>query len=516
MKKLIIASAILLAGCGAKQATDPNSQQVPATGDQPAVQSATQAQGQGASPAQTAYQNQPPQYSRNRDRGQQPDQQYDPSSQQEYSPPQEQPVVSVYLDPPLEEPAPVQVSWAPPPMLVETPPPPPSDEDVWTGGYWAWEGNWVWAHGRWAPPPRHGYRWNNPYYEHRGDSVVFVNGYWGAPGTTFVAPSLNVNIALAVIAVGILAGPRPEGPAGVFIPPPPGSRFGLIVPAPMGTSPAVVTGAPPIVRVGMHVTINNNNVNNTRISNVTNVTNITNVTVVAPASATANGRAVEAAVSGIPHLAAAQVPVVKAVAPMPASSKAIPAYVAGRPPIALPAPQIVRPVVPASFAQPVQHDQPNTPSHQQGELPGHPEKAPMEKMTPTPIQPNPPVIAPQAHNAVPAPAAHPTPEIHAGPQERRPEAQAPAHSEPPVPITHPAPEAEVHPKPNAGQPQKMVPNQEHPVAKEEKPVPQVNHPAPPTLPKPVQPPAKPQPLEQHKPEQKNPKEIKADEKHDKE
>ena len=61
------------------------------------------------------------------------------------------PVVSVYVDPPLEQPAPIAVQWAPPPMLVEVPPPQPYPDAIWTGGYWAWEGRWFWSAGRWAP-----------------------------------------------------------------------------------------------------------------------------------------------------------------------------------------------------------------------------------------------------------------------------------------------------------------------------------------------------------------------------
>src|SRR5437879_487050 len=34
-------------------------------------------------------------------------------------------VVSVYEEPPLAEPAPIAIGWAPPPMLVEVPPPAP-------------------------------------------------------------------------------------------------------------------------------------------------------------------------------------------------------------------------------------------------------------------------------------------------------------------------------------------------------------------------------------------------------
>lgn len=263
-----------------------------------------------------------------------------------YQVPPPQQVVSVYVEPPLLQPPPVRVAWAPPPMLVESPPPMPYDGAVWIGGYWVWEGNWVWAHGRWAPPPRSGYAWVHPYYENRGGSVVFVSGFWAAPGVSFVAPSLSINIAFGAVAAGVLAGPRPIGPEGVFVPPPPGSHVGLIVPAPIGTPPAVVMSAPPIVREGMHISINNNSttVNNnvSSVRNVTNVTNITRVTIIAPANATANGQPVNASVPMQPHLAAAMSPVVKALAPEPVSTTPISTYVPGRPAVVLPPAQTVR------------------------------------------------------------------------------------------------------------------------------------------------------------------------------
>lgn len=51
-------------------------------------------------------------------------------------PPPQPPVVSVYVEPPLVQPAPIAIEIAPPPMLVEVPPPQPFVEAVWTGGYW--------------------------------------------------------------------------------------------------------------------------------------------------------------------------------------------------------------------------------------------------------------------------------------------------------------------------------------------------------------------------------------------
>jgi hypothetical protein len=310
-----------------------------------------------------------------------------PPAPEVYRIPAPLPVVSIYVEPPLYQPPPIRIAWAPPPMLVEIPPPLPYFGAVWTGGYWVWEGNWVWARGRWVAPPRPDYAWVNPYYEHRAGSVIFVNGFWAAPGVSFMAPSLNLNIAFGVVAAGIVAGPRPMGPEGVFIPAPPGSYAGLIVPAPIGTAPAVVTGAPPIIRTGMRVNV----VNNNTVTTTNNVTNVTNVNIVAPASATASGQAVNTAIPAQPHLAAAMSPVVRAFAPEPASAKPIPALVPGRAAIVLPTAQMVHPdMLPAAL-------------HQHASVQGHQPQAAQGAVSPQSI----PLPAP--HTAVPA--AAPTSQI---------------------------------------------------------------------------------------------------------
>ena len=230
------------------------------------------------------------------------------------------PIYSAYR-PPLSQPEPIAVPWAPPPMLVEAPPPPPSPDARWTGGYWVWHDRWAWAPGRWAEPPRPQYHWVPPYYEHRRDRVVFVDGFWSPPGRSFVPPPSNLTIALAVIGAGIAQGRPPVGPEGVFVPPPPGSRRGLIVMAPVGTAPAVVTGAPPIIAPGMRVSNNvtninrtTNNINRSTVVNNDNrsttvVNNITNVTIEAPPNSTADHRPVRVSVPAQAHLAAAQPPV---------------------------------------------------------------------------------------------------------------------------------------------------------------------------------------------------------------
>jgi len=235
----------------------------------------------------------------------------------------QQQVVSVYVDPPLEQPAPVAVDWAPPPMLVEEVPPPPYQDAVWTGGYWGWQGRWVWCAGRWARPPRAGYRWHEPYYEHRHDKVVYVPAYWQPPDRHFIAPAAGVAIAAAVIAVGVHAGHHADGPQGVFVPPPPGSRPGIIVPAPVNTPPRVVVGAPPVVNVGMRVNGNVENNSHNVTNNVTNITNVRNVTIIAPATATANRQDFHQAVVADPHRPIPAVAGTRPTAPLPRSTWAL-------------------------------------------------------------------------------------------------------------------------------------------------------------------------------------------------
>jgi hypothetical protein len=186
-------------------------------------------------------------------------------------------------------------------MRGESPAPRPAPDAVWTGGYWVWHEGWSWAPGRWAEPPRPRYHWVPPYYEHRHDRVLFVDGFWSPPGVAFAPPPPNLSIALAVVGAGILAGRPAIGPEGAFVPPPPGSRLGLIVPAPPGTAPAVVMHAPAIVEGGMRVTRGSG----TGVGEVRDTTIVDDVTIVAPASATADHRDVRLAVPAQARLAAA-------------------------------------------------------------------------------------------------------------------------------------------------------------------------------------------------------------------
>jgi hypothetical protein len=319
-------------------------------------------------------------------------------------------VVSMYIDAPEYQPEPVAIAWAPPPMLVEDVPPPPDPDAVWTGGYWTWQGDWVWCAGRWVDPPRREFVWVQPYYEHREDRVIFIPGFWSTPEAEFFVPAMDRHIAWAYVNEGVVIGPPPEGPFGIFVPPPPGSRPGLIIPAPIGTPPAVVISAPPVMAVGMRISGTvaldaHRSINDNRVASVpvASLRRVANVTVQAPAAATANGRAFQAQVPHQANLAAALHPQVVARAPQPVSRTAVAAYVPGRTVAALPPPQKVQglPPVPSHGAATVPQAQraqmahaPMTPTEaRQAHAGGHD----MEHLPPTAAGPQ---------GAHPAPAAN--------------------------------------------------------------------------------------------------------------
>jgi hypothetical protein len=219
----------------------------------------------------------------------------------------------------------------------------------------------------------------------------------------------------------------------------------MIIPAPIGTSPAVVTSAPPVVAVGMRVTVNNTNVTNvsnvhntTVINNVT--TNITNVTIVAPPTATANHQAVNAQVPAQAHLAAALPPVVKAQAPEPASTKPLQAYRPGQGAIALPPAQkvIVNPPRPVEAARVTS---PPAPPPKANEVPPKPNEVrakPNEVTATHAAETSKPAVAPAprpevAHDKVsPPPVAHEPVKPPAAPKtllSKAPEKKPPVDSE---------------------------------------------------------------------------------------
>ena len=265
------------------------------------------------------------------------------------------PTLPVYSDyrPSLAQPRPIAAPWAPPPLLGDAIPPQPSPDAWWTGGYWVWRQQWVWAPGRWARPPRPDYRWMPPYYEHRDDRVIFVDGFWSAPGVAFVRPAATRSIASAAVGAGVATGRPPVGPEGPFVPSPPGSRQGLIVPAPIGTPPSVVRGAPAIVAPGMRITQDDDNsVHDTVIDRNTTIhrdttidrhdtiaNRITHVTIEAPASATVDHRAVHDAVAPRMQLAAGMQAIPQSAPPVVAPSVVAPSPkvatepAPGRPPV---------------------------------------------------------------------------------------------------------------------------------------------------------------------------------------
>jgi hypothetical protein len=347
-----------------------------------------------------------------------------------WTPPPAQPAISVYIDPPLVQPEPVLVDVAPPPMLVEAPPQQPMPEAVWVGGYWSWQGRWVWCAGRWLPPPQPGYHWTQPYYEHRDGAVVFVAGHWAAAGVSFAPPAPGLHLSLQV---SIGGGARPIGPAGVFVPPPPGSRPGLVIPAPIGTPPAVVVSAPPVVNVGMRVT-NNISRNNTTVTNISNVTNITNVTVVAPPTATADGKAFQTHVPAQAHLAAALPARVHAQAPRPADPNPVASFSTSHPSPVLPAAQTVHLEATRHAAMPEPHATPAQPTATQGAEPALPPAASPRGMTEAPtskaqpaFQPSPPRPPEDRLPEYRPPAPQPSHPQQPGPQGLH---QLPSHPEP--------------------------------------------------------------------------------------
>ncbi len=159
-----------------------------------------------------------------------------------------QSVRSVYFEPPVGQPQAVAMGWEPPPLLVEVPPPPPYPGLVWTGGYWTWERGWIWARGRWMAPPRPGYHYVQPYYERRGDVVVFVNAHWAQPQAKFIPPPRSIRIPVEQPAPGA-HGERLHGPQGAFTPPPPRTNRDDHAPAEKRNPPppVYVNASPPHV-----------------------------------------------------------------------------------------------------------------------------------------------------------------------------------------------------------------------------------------------------------------------------
>src|SRR6202789_3976480 len=74
----------------------------------------------------------------------------------------------------------ISASMAPPALPTADQPPCPEDGDLWTPGYWAWDGAaYYWVPGVWESPPRVGVFWTPSYWAYAGTVFVFHRGYWG-------------------------------------------------------------------------------------------------------------------------------------------------------------------------------------------------------------------------------------------------------------------------------------------------------------------------------------------------
>ena len=74
----------------------------------------------------------------------------------------------------------ISASMAPPELPAADQPPCPEDGDLWTPGYWAWDGAaYYWVPGVWESPPSVGVFWTPNYWAYAGTVFVFHRGYWG-------------------------------------------------------------------------------------------------------------------------------------------------------------------------------------------------------------------------------------------------------------------------------------------------------------------------------------------------
>jgi hypothetical protein len=74
----------------------------------------------------------------------------------------------------------VYADEAPPPLPEYDQPPIPADGDVWTPGYWSWNGyEYFWVPGTWVEPPQVGLLWTPGYWAFTGGVYAFHRGYWG-------------------------------------------------------------------------------------------------------------------------------------------------------------------------------------------------------------------------------------------------------------------------------------------------------------------------------------------------
>ena len=74
----------------------------------------------------------------------------------------------------------VYADEAPPPLPDYDQPPIPAEGDMWTPGYWSWNGyEYFWVPGTWVEPPQPGFLWTPGYWAFVGGVYAFHRGYWG-------------------------------------------------------------------------------------------------------------------------------------------------------------------------------------------------------------------------------------------------------------------------------------------------------------------------------------------------
>ncbi len=74
----------------------------------------------------------------------------------------------------------VYADEAPPPLPDYDQPPITTEGDMWTPGYWAWNGyEYFWVPGTWIEPPQAGLLWTPGYWGFIGGVYAFHRGYWG-------------------------------------------------------------------------------------------------------------------------------------------------------------------------------------------------------------------------------------------------------------------------------------------------------------------------------------------------
>jgi hypothetical protein len=89
------------------------------------------------------------------------------------------PAPVVYSEPMYTQPAgEVVVDSDPPPPQYEVVGVAPGPGFIWVGGYWHWNGRWVWYGGHYARPPHPGAVWIHARYEWHGGRRVYIAGFW--------------------------------------------------------------------------------------------------------------------------------------------------------------------------------------------------------------------------------------------------------------------------------------------------------------------------------------------------